>query len=57
MWKRIKEIFAKIFDIQGENVDYIGGGEALPEPLDQEEEKLLVGKYMQGDATAKKQVD
>ena len=53
MWKRIKEIFAKIFDIQGENVDYIGGGEALPEPLDQEEEKLLVGKYMQGDATAK----
>lgn len=53
MWKRIKEIFAKIFDIQGEYVDYIGGGEALPEPLDQEEEKLLVGKYMQGDATAK----
>ncbi|MDE6757935.1 MAG: RNA polymerase sporulation sigma factor SigE [Clostridia bacterium] len=53
MWKRIKEIFAKIFDIQGENVDYIGGGEALPEPLDQEQEKLLVGKYMQGDATAK----
>lgn len=53
MWKRIKEIFAKIFDIQGENVDYIGGGEALPEPLDQEEEKLLVGKYMQGDSTAK----
>lgn len=53
MWKRIKEIFAKIFDIQGENVDYIGGGEALPEPLDQEEEKLLVGKYMQGDVTAK----
>ncbi|MDE7216413.1 MAG: RNA polymerase sporulation sigma factor SigE [Clostridia bacterium] len=53
MWKKIKEIFAKIFDIQGENVDYIGGGEALPEPLDQEQEKLLVGKYMQGDATAK----
>ena len=53
MWKRIKEIFAKIFDIQGESVDYIGGGEALPEPLDQEQEKLLVGKYMQGDATAK----
>ncbi len=25
----------------------------MPEPLDQEEEKLLVGKYMQGDATAK----
>ena len=53
MWKKIKEIFSKIFDIQGENVDYIGGGEALPEPLDQEQEKLLVGKYMQGDATAK----
>ena len=53
MWKRIKEIFAKIFDIKAKNVDYIGGGEALPEPLDQEEEKLLVGKYMQGDATAK----
>ena len=53
MWKRIKAIFAKIFDIQGENVDYIGGGEALPEPLDQEEEKILVGKYMQGDSSAK----
>ncbi|MBD5100162.1 MAG: RNA polymerase sporulation sigma factor SigE [Clostridiales bacterium] len=53
MLKRIKALFAKIFEIQGENVDYIGGGEALPEPLDQEEEKLLVGKYMQGDSTAK----
>lgn len=53
MLKKIKALFAKIFEIQGENVDYIGGGEALPEPLDQEEEKLLVGKYMQGDSTAK----
>ena len=53
MLKKIKALFAKIFEIQGENVDYIGGGEALPEPLDQEEEKLLVGKYMQGDSSAK----
>lgn len=53
MWEKIKRIFANIFNLQGENVDYIGSGEALPEPLDQEEEKILVGKYMQGDAVAK----
>ncbi|MDE6189459.1 MAG: RNA polymerase sporulation sigma factor SigE [Clostridia bacterium] len=53
MWEKIKKVFASIFNLQGESVDYIGGGDALPEPLNQEEEKLLVGKYMQGDAGAK----
>lgn len=53
MWQKIKEILKKIFSIQDKSVDYIGGGEALPEPLLPEEEKTLVEKYIQGDMNAR----
>ena len=53
MWQKLKDWINKIFALNDENVDYIGGGEALPEPLDPEEEKTLIAKYMQGDSTAR----
>ena len=34
-------------------MDFIGGGEALPGPLGQEEEKELLNRYMEGDSAAK----
>ncbi len=53
MWEKIKRFLSKIFNIDDKTVDFIGGGEALPEPLDPEEEKLLVAKYIQGDSNAR----
>ena len=53
MWEKIKRLLSKIFNIDDKTVDFIGGGEALPEPLDPEEEKLLVAKYIQGDSNAR----
>lgn len=53
MWEKIKRLLAKIFHIQESTVDFIGGGEALPEPLDPEEEKTLVAKYIAGDSNAR----
>ena len=53
MWQKLKEWISKIFAISDSQVDFIGGGEALPAPLDPEEEKALITRYMQGDATAK----
>lgn len=53
MWEKIKILLAKLFNINDKQVDFIGGGEALPEPLDPEEEKLLVAKYIQGDTNAR----
>lgn len=53
MWEKIKRLLAKIFHIQESTVDFIGGGEALPEPLDPEEEKTLVTKYIAGDSNAR----
>lgn len=53
MWQKIKKLLMGIFNVGGSEVDFIGGGEALPAPLDPEEEKALVAKYMQGDALAK----
>ncbi len=53
MWQKIKKWLSGIFNINDTQVDFIGGGEALPAPLDPEEEKALVTRYMQGDAVAK----
>lgn len=53
MWQKIKKWLSGIFGINDSEVDFIGGGEALPAPLDPEEEKALVVRYMQGDAVAK----
>ena len=53
MWQKLKDWINKIFSINDSQVDFIGGGEALPAPLDPEEEKSLISRYMQGDATAK----
>ena len=53
MWQKLKDWINKIFAINHSQVDFIGGGEALPAPLDPEEEKYLISRYMQGDATAK----
>lgn len=53
MWEKIKKLLSKIFNIEDKTVDFIGGGEALPEPLDPEEEKILVAKYIQGDSNAR----
>ena len=53
MWEKIKRLLSKIFNIDDKTVDFIGGGEALPEPLDPEEEKILVAKYIQGDSNAR----
>lgn len=53
MWQKIKKWLSSIFGINDSEVDFIGGGEALPAPLDPEEEKALVVRYMQGDAVAK----
>lgn len=53
MWQKLKEWISKIFTFNDSQVDFIGGGEALPAPLDPEEEKALITRYMQGDSTAK----
>ncbi|MDE7192178.1 MAG: RNA polymerase sporulation sigma factor SigE [Clostridia bacterium] len=53
MWQKLKEWISKFFTLNDEQVDFIGGGEALPAPLDPEEEKSLISRYMQGDNTAK----
>ena len=53
MWQKLKDWINKIFNINDSSVDFIGGGEALPAPLDPEEEKALITRYMQGDSTAK----
>lgn len=53
MWEKLKRLLSKIFNIEDKTVDFIGGGEALPEPLDPEEEKALVAKYVQGDSGAR----
>lgn len=53
MWQKIKKWLSGIFNDNDTQVDFIGGGEALPAPLDPEEEKALVTRYMQGDAVAK----
>ncbi len=53
MWQKLKEWIGKFFTLNDSNVDFIGGGEALPAPLDPEEEKALIARYMQGDSAAK----
>lgn len=53
MWEKLKRLLSKIFNIEDKTVDFIGGGEALPEPLKPEEEKALVAKYVQGDTNAR----
>lgn len=53
MWEKLKRFLSKIFNIEDKTVDFIGGGEALPEPLNPEEEKALVAKYVQGDTNAR----
>ena len=53
MWEKLKRLLSKIFNIEDKTVDFIGGGEALPEPLNPEEEKALVAKYVQGDTNAR----
>ncbi|MDE6474971.1 MAG: RNA polymerase sporulation sigma factor SigE [Clostridia bacterium] len=53
MWQKLKEWISKFFTLNDANVDFIGGGEALPAPLDPEEEKVLIARYMQGDSAAK----
>ena len=53
MWEKIKKLFTKFFNLEDGNVDFIGGGEALPGPLGQEEEKELLNRYMEGDSAAK----
>lgn len=53
MWEKLKRLLSKIFNIEDKTVDFIGGGEALPEPLNSEEEKALVSKYVQGDTNAR----
>ncbi|MDE6372767.1 MAG: sigma-70 family RNA polymerase sigma factor, partial [Clostridia bacterium] len=53
MWQKFKEWITKFFTLNDEQVDFIGGGEALPAPLDPEEEKALITRYMQGDSAAK----
>ncbi|MDE5755637.1 MAG: RNA polymerase sporulation sigma factor SigE [Clostridia bacterium] len=53
MWQKLKDWISKFFTLGDEQVDFIGGGEALPAPLEPEEEKALITRYMQGDATAK----
>lgn len=53
MWEKLKRLLSKIFNIEDKTVDFIGGGEALPEPLNSEEEKALVAKYVQGDSNAR----
>ena len=53
MWQKLKDWISKFFTLGDKQVDFIGGGEALPAPLDPEEEKALITRYMQGDATAK----
>lgn len=53
MWEKIKRFLSKIFNIEDKTVDFIGGGEALPEPLSPEEEKALVAKYVKGDSSAR----
>lgn len=53
MWEKLKRLLSKIFNIEDKTVDFIGGGEALPEPLNPEEEKALVAKYVQGDSNAR----
>ena len=54
MWQKIKKWLSGIFNVNDTQVDFIGGGEALPAPLDPEEEKALVTRYMQGRAVCKK---
>lgn len=53
MWQKLKDWITKFLTIKEEQVDYIGGGEALPAPLEPEEEKALITRYMQGDSNAK----
>ena len=53
MWEKLKRLLSKIFNIEDKTVDFIGVGEALPEPLNPEEEKALVAKYVQGDSNAR----
>ncbi len=53
MWQKLKDWISKFFTLNDDKVDFIGGGEALPAPLDPEEEKALIARYMQGDSAAK----
>lgn len=53
MWQKLKEWINKVLTLNDDKVDFIGGGEALPAPLDPEEEKALIARYMQGDSAAK----
>lgn len=53
MFEKIKKFLSKLFNFQDKTVDFIGGGEALPGPLEPDEEKALVARYMQGDGAAK----
>lgn len=50
--ENIKKIFRKIF-CEDNRLDYIGGGEALPMPLDSETEISLFEKFRNGDDSAK----
>lgn len=53
MWKRILEKIKIILGIECGEVDYISGGDALPNPLDAEEERELVEKTGSGDMDAR----
>jgi RNA polymerase sporulation-specific sigma factor len=39
--------------LKSEEIDYIGGSEALPPPLSREEEEFLLGRLPQGDAAVR----
>ncbi len=45
--------FLKIFNLSDNLLRYVGGGEALPEPYDAEEESQMLKRLSQGDEQAK----
>lgn len=54
MVKKIIAFFQRLFGFESVGqVDYIGGGEALPAPLDANQEALVIEKMMTGDIDAR----
>lgn len=49
----ISKLYKKIFKIEDKRIDYICGGEALPQPLAPEREVELVKAFQKGDESAK----